>query len=94
MASPSLPQLTAFAAVADFGGFSHAADELRMSQPAVSQQVRLLEQQVGVRLFERRPRGTVLTPAGEALLPHARSALRAVNALLVEAEQLRSASPR
>ena len=94
MASPTLQQLTAFAAVAEFGGFSHAADELRMSQPAISQQVRLLETQVGVPLFERRPRGTVLTPAGEALLPHARATLGAHDALLVEAERQRSGLTR
>lgn len=94
MALPSLQQLTTFRAVAEFGGFSHAADELGMSQPAVSQQVRLLEQQLGVQLFERRPRGTVLTDAGEALLPLAVRSLDAIDALTLEAERQASGLTR
>lgn len=94
MAAPTLQQLIAFRAVAEFGGFSHAADELRMSQPAVSQQVRLLERQLGVQLFERRPRGTVLTTAGESLLPYARNGLEVIAALEVEAERQRTGLTR
>lgn len=94
MSQPSLQQLTAFRAVAEHGGFSAAADVLRMSQPAVSQQVRGLEDQLGFALFERRPRGTVLSTAGEALLPYARASLDSVEAFAVEAERQRSGLTR
>ena len=94
MSQPSLQQLTAFRAVAEHGGFSAAADVLRMSQPAVSQQVRGLEGQLGLALFERRPRGTVLSPAGEALLPYARASLDSVEAFAIEAERQRSGLTR
>ena len=46
-----------------------------VAQPSVSQQIRTLEQTLGVRLFERNRRGVTLTPAGEALLEEARDVL-------------------
>jgi molybdate transport repressor ModE-like protein len=61
------PRLRAFAAVARRGSFSRAADELYVSQPAVSKHVAALEAEVGSRLVERRRGGTVLTPAGSVL---------------------------
>lgn len=94
MPRPTLQQLIAFRAVAQHGGFSAAADELRMSQPAVSQQIRTLEEQLGVVLFERRPRGTVLSTSGEALLPFAVSSLEAIDAFTIEAERQRSGLTR
>ena len=94
MPTPTLQQLIAFRAVAEHGGFSAAADELRMSQPAVSQQIRTLEEQLGVVLFERRPRGTVLSTAGEALLPLAVISLDSIEAFGIEAERQRSGFTR
>ncbi len=62
------PQLlAAFRAVADLGGVSAAAAALALSQPAVSGQIRRLEEQLGAVLFERRPRGMALTEAGRSL---------------------------
>jgi molybdate transport repressor ModE-like protein len=61
------PRLRAFAAVARHGSFSRAADELYVSQPAVSKHVAALEAELGSRLVERRRGGTVLTPAGSVL---------------------------
>lgn len=62
------PQLlAAFRAVADLGGVSAAAAALALSQPAVSGQIRRLEEQLGAALFERRPRGMTLTEAGRRL---------------------------
>jgi DNA-binding transcriptional LysR family regulator len=52
------------------GSFSAAADALSYSQPAVSQQIARLEDQAGVKLIERQPKGIRLTPAGEALVRH------------------------
>src|SRR5215472_12448074 len=61
-------QLTVFRTVARHLSYTRAAEELYLSQPAVSQQVRTLEQALGVGLFERRGRGIVLTAAGQELL--------------------------
>jgi DNA-binding transcriptional LysR family regulator len=65
-----------FVAVADHQHFGRAATELRVAQPSLSRQIRRLEQQMGVRLFDRTPHGTRLTEAGEVFLPQAKSLLR------------------
>ncbi|MDB5939083.1 MAG: transcriptional regulator, LysR family [Polaromonas sp.] len=70
-----LRRLEYFVAVAETGSFSKAAAALVMSQPAISQQVALLEQEVGQRLLDRTGRGTALTETGSALLGHARGIL-------------------
>jgi aminoethylphosphonate catabolism LysR family transcriptional regulator len=62
------PQLRAFHAVATQGGFSKAAETLHVTQPAISAQIRALEQTYGVTLFARLGRTTVLTEPGERLL--------------------------
>lgn len=63
-------RLAAFRAVARSGGFSRAAALLHKTQPAISQSVRALEDDVGEKLFLRLGRGVRLTPAGEILLEH------------------------
>jgi DNA-binding transcriptional LysR family regulator len=74
----NLQQLHYFLAAARLGSFSAAADELRLTQPGVSDQVRRLEAELGMPLFTRVGRGLVLTPAGRTFLPHAEQALAAV----------------
>jgi len=64
-------QLTVFCTVAQHLSYTKAAEALYLSQPAVTQQVRTLERALGLRLFARRGRGIVLTPAGQELLRHA-----------------------
>ncbi len=64
-------RLRTFRAVARAGGFSRAAAQLHKTQPAVSQSVRALEDDVGEPLFHRLARRVRLTPAGEILLEHA-----------------------
>ncbi len=59
--------LNAFFAVCEQGGFGRAAERLHRTQPAVSYQVKMLEQQLDARLFERLGRSLVLTPAGRRL---------------------------
>ena len=71
----SFEQLQALVLVVDRGSFSAAAEMLGISQPAVSQQVRELERRLGTRLLERVGRKVAPTPAGGALLGHARSIL-------------------
>ncbi len=71
-------QLQYFCAVAAAGGFSAAAVQQRISQPSLSVQIRNLEEELGVELFDRRGR-PFLTEAGKKLLPHAHSVLRQVD---------------
>jgi LysR family transcriptional regulator, glycine cleavage system transcriptional activator len=61
---PSTSALAAFDSVARLGSFSSAAEELSLTQGAVSRQVSGLEEQLGVMLFDRTSRGVMLTPAG------------------------------
>jgi DNA-binding transcriptional LysR family regulator len=68
-------QLRAFLTVADTGNVTRAAELLNLVQPAVSRQLRLLEEDVGAELFERERHGMALTDAGKALLVYARRAM-------------------
>ncbi|MFJ1253799.1 LysR family transcriptional regulator [Cupriavidus sp. CuC1] len=72
--------LQAFSLVCDLGSFSAAAERLGLSQPAVSLQVRQLEQRYGLRLLERVGRHVLPTAAGEDLLAHARGVAGALAA--------------
>ncbi len=63
-------QLTVFRAVAQHLSYTRAAETLYLSQPAVAQQVKTLEQMLGLRLFARSGRRIVLTPAGQEFLNH------------------------
>ena len=81
-------QLEYFLAVATQRHFTRAAEELHVAQPSVSQQVRKLEDELGVRLFHRSKRGVDLTPAGEALLPWARQVLADVDQARAEVQEL------
>ncbi len=67
--------LKAFIAVADSGSFSLAAEQLFLTQPAISKRVSALENELEARLFDRIGRGVSLTEAGQALLPRARNIL-------------------
>jgi DNA-binding transcriptional LysR family regulator len=75
----NLQQLHYFVTTARLGSFSAAAEELRLTQPGVSDQVRRLEGELGMPLFTRVGRGLELTPAGRTFLPHAEHALDAVD---------------
>lgn len=65
-------QLNVFQTVAELKHFSRAAEKLHMTQPAVSQQIRALEESLGVRLLERNNKGVSLTNAGELVLHYAK----------------------
>ncbi|KPZ17529.1 Regulatory protein LysR [Pseudomonas viridiflava] len=66
-----LANLNAFLAIAETGSFSGAGERLHLTQPAISKRIVGLEQQLGVRLFDRLGREVSLTEAGRALLPRA-----------------------
>lgn len=87
-----LYQLVSFSAVAEEGNMTRAASRLNMSQPAVSAQIRALEEELGVRLFLRTPRGMELSDAGKRLKNRADKVLRDVDGFMVEAEKARSGS--
>ena len=71
--------LQAFIAVAEAGSFSAAAEQLYLTQPAVSKRIAVLEDSLAARLFDRIGRRTTLTEAGRALLPRARRILAVAN---------------
>ncbi len=83
-----LHQLRYLVAVAEEGGFTRAAARELVAQPGISAQVARLERELGHALFDRSSRGVRLTPAGEAVLPHARAALAAVAAVRDTADEL------
>ncbi|GAB4208240.1 MAG: selenium metabolism-associated LysR family transcriptional regulator [Roseiflexaceae bacterium] len=77
-----LHKLRIFATVARIGNFTRAAEALHMTQPTVSQQIAVLEAQVGAPLIDRQTRRLRLTPAGEALRPYAEQILALSEAAL------------
>jgi DNA-binding transcriptional LysR family regulator len=94
-ARPSLPPLgwiRAFEAAARRLNFTAAAGELGLTQAAVSQQIKLLEAQLGTQLFRRLRRGVELTPVGAAYLPHVQAAFRSLSSSTAELFGRRSAA--
>ncbi len=81
MVNLTLRQLRYFDALARHGHFGRAAEASAISQPALSVQIRDLEADLGVTLFERGPRGVTLTAFGAAFKDRARDILRAVDEL-------------
>ena len=76
---PPLNGLRAFEAAARHMSFTDAADELSVTQAAISHQVRGLEQRLGLKLFVRRNRSLLLSEAGQAYLPAVRAAFDQLN---------------
>jgi LysR family transcriptional regulator, transcription activator of glutamate synthase operon len=83
-----LRQLRALVAVAEERHFTRAAQRLHVAQPALSQQLRRLEDEVGLALVDRTTRRVALTPAGEVLVERARRALAEIDAAAAELAEL------
>ena len=81
---PSVPELIAFEAIARYKNFSKAADELSVTQSAISHRIQQLEARLGTTLFHRQTSQTELTEAGEVFLPKVQEILSALeNAISV-----------
>ena len=89
MSLMDLQHLRSFVAVAEEGHLTRASDRLFTSQPAISAQIKALEEELGVTLFERTPRGMSLTPHGERLLDQARGILASSEDFLRQARRIR-----
>jgi DNA-binding transcriptional LysR family regulator len=87
---PSLERLRALREVARLGGFSAAADTLGLTQPAVSNQIRQLEQQLGTSLLERIGKASKPTPEGEVLIAAASRAFAELETAIDEIARMRS----
>ena len=83
-----LRHLRAFVAIAEAESFSRAAARLHVTQPALSRQIRDLEAELGLRLFDRSSRRVRLTPAGDDVLRRSRDALVEIDALRDRARSL------
>lgn len=88
MNNVTLKQLRAFVAVADKGSFVSAATALHLSQPALSQTIMQLEEQVGNALFQRTTRSVRLTPLGMSFLPHVRHLLRQFDTVIHDVKEV------
>lgn len=84
-------QLRYFVKIVEAGGFTKAAEQLRVAQPALSSGVRKLEQELGEQLLERHSRGVALTPAGAILLESAREIIAKFNETKAQLKQGRVA---
>jgi len=85
----TLRQLQYALAVAEFGSFRKAAEACAVAQPSLSTQIAQLESALGVTLFERLPRGVVVTEAGRAVLDRAQRTLLAADDLVAGAAAVR-----
>src|SRR5262245_59053704 len=88
----NLRQLQTFVTVARLGSFTRAARLLHISQPALTTQVRQLEETLGVRLFDRNTRTVELTRIGKELAPVVTQLLQEIEAVVVNTKELAAQS--
>ncbi|MBC3797670.1 LysR family transcriptional regulator [Acetobacterium tundrae] len=83
-----IKQLKYFLAIAEEGQITSAAKKLNMAQPPLSHQLKLLEEELGVKLFERGPRHVQLTDSGKILMNRAHQILELTNSVVKEVTDL------
>jgi len=86
----NLRQFQAFVTIARLGSFTRAAKYLHLSQPALTVQIRQLEEAMGVRLFDRSTRMVRLTPTGRELVPTLERVLHEIDAVMINTKELAS----
>ena len=84
-----IKQLTYFITIAEEGTITHAANKLHMAQPPLSTQLKLLEDELGIKLIERGARKVKLTDAGKILYKRAKHILEITNSTTKEIEEFR-----
>lgn len=85
-----LRELRTFILVAQTGSLSKASDRLRLAQPALSRQIKLLEEEIGVQLFYRSPRGMHLSGAGEEFFGRISGLVRQIDQSVVDIRSIAS----
>lgn len=85
-----LSGMKAFATIAELGSFSKAAEQLNLTQPALTRKIKKIESTLNKPLFERTTRKVSLTPAGKALLPIAKSLIASLDAAIFNISDLTS----
>jgi DNA-binding transcriptional LysR family regulator len=78
-----LRHLRAFVAIAEYGHYGRAAASLKLTQPALTQRIQVLERELGFQLLKRSAREVSLTPAGDAFIDHARGLVQAEDRALL-----------
>jgi DNA-binding transcriptional LysR family regulator len=86
----NIRQLRYFLAIAAAGTFTQAAGELFITSPSLSEQIAKLERQLGFRLFDRGPKGTSLTPAGEVFLKSSQELIEVHDRTVNQAKMMKS----
>src|SRR3982074_1764810 len=83
-------RLTHLIALAEEGSFARAAQRVHLSQPALSRSIQTLEEEIGLRLFDRAARGVAITSAGKLILWRARRVLFETRCLARDVELLKT----
>jgi len=89
-----LLQIRYFLSIADTRNITQAAQQLYISQPALSKQIRLLENEIGAKLLQRTPRGVVLTEAGEQFARDCRKILTDLDNAVIRAASIENLQKR
>ncbi len=88
----NLQQLRTFIRIAELGSLSKASDRMRIAQPSLSRQMKLLQEEVGVALFDRHRGGMRLTPAGDELLRRVPGLIRQLDQVYIDVRSLAGAT--
>ncbi|NYH22367.1 LysR family transcriptional regulator [Paraburkholderia bryophila] len=86
----SVRRLNHVVALAEEGSFARAAERVHLSQPALSRSIQAIEDELGLRLFDRAARGVAVTQAGKTIVERARRVLFEANCLVRDAELLKT----